>query len=168
MKKNFLIFVLFLMVQGINAQEINALRIGSVDMSDLKPGDLVRVPVYFDEITQAISLFQIYITFDHTVLEFVSTTNISDSFEDGWRDNITDSFFAAVFIDMKRSGKSSEQKGKLCELEFKYKGGETELLWGTETILEENVRVAGETKLVGVDKSDLSLKLVNGCICSSD
>jgi len=168
MKNVLLIIVLFVAMLGVDAQEICALRIGTIDNSDLKQGDIISVPVYIDEVTQTVTLFQMYITFDQTVLKYISTKNIKSSFKEGWRDNLTENFFAAVYIDVNRDGKISDQIGKLFELEFKYIGGETELLFGTVTEVVDNVRVAGEVQLIGLDESILPVKLVNGCVCSSE
>lgn len=168
MKNVLLVIGLIVAMLGVDAQEINALRIGTIDNSDLNPGDIISVPVYFDEVTQAVTLFQMYITFDQTVLKYVSTKNINASFEEGWRDNLTENFFAVVYIDINRNGKMSDQIGKLFELEFMYNGGETELLFGTVTKVEDNVRVTGETQLMGTNESILPIKLVNGCVCSTE
>ena len=54
MKK--LIFILSLMVAfySTNAQDVTTLRVGSVDSKNLQVGDVVEVPVFFDNLTEVL------------------------------------------------------------------------------------------------------------------
>lgn len=154
-------FIFFL----VDAQKISTLHIDKMNSSDFTPGDIVKVSVFIDELTDPVALIQMYIGFDEKVLQYKSTSYVNPVFKNGWKDNVTSLYFAAVFISVNSTGNIEEQMGKLCELEFIYKGGVTDLIWGTEEVIQNGVRITGDTRFFDSNSKDIVLSLIDGCVC---
>ena len=167
MKKTLLFVVAALFSILVQSQEMSVFSIDRVSTEGYNVGDIIDVPVYFDDLSQPIALFQIFFEFDHSVLEYVETKDINPAFDDGWRDNHTPDFYAVVFLDMNKKGKIEKQLGKVCTLSFKYLGGDTDIKWGTKDEFVEKVKKMGVTKYIAVYNSTPEVRLIDGCVCSN-
>jgi len=150
----------------LNAQELTTLRIGEIDVSGYNKGDKIVVPVYCDNLSDDIGALQLYITYDQSVLDYQKVSYIHPKIEEEWRDNNTENFWAAVWISMTRQTVFFNPGDKICELEFIYVGGQTDLVWGKENETIEGRIIKGETKIIDLNSQVFSLNLINGCVCN--
>lgn len=148
-------------------QKKTTLEIEKINSSTLKKGQHIEVKLYMNPVHVSYSSFQIYLHFNHDVLDYVSTQNIDPEFKEGWRDNITENFYAAVFVDFKQNGFTMNEKTLICEIEFVYKGGETVIKWGKESEKKDGALIKGETKFTDLKNNSLALELVDGCVCKT-
>lgn len=168
MKKLIIIFFISFIGLYINGQEALTLSIDKIDSKSLSKGDKVSVKIELDKTSFRLSSFQLYIKFDQVVLEYQETKQINSKFGGNWHDNIINDLYAALFVDLTQTGFEVSEKIVLCELEFIYLGGDTDLKFGTENQRVDEVLRNGETKFTDLSNNNMPLNLLDGCICNNE
>ena len=162
-----LVAVIIGLFYSLPAQDVTTFRIAEINSGNLQKGELIQVPLYIDNVSETLTSFLFFVEFDTAVLEYKRTTDIKEIFKKGWQENITEYFYAAIYMDMMKSGKKENQAGKFCTLEFLYKGGESTISWGKENIIENSIKKMGKTEAIGISNNNLNLKLIDGCVCKT-
>jgi hypothetical protein len=165
MKTILLILVFFISGYYVNAQEVLTLSIDKINSKTLSRGDTIPVRVYMEQNSFELSTFQLFFKYDANVIEYIKTNLVNKKFTENWHDNVIQDLFAAVYVDVNKSGFSATEKIAICELNFIYKGGETDLMFGKESVIEQEVRLNGETKFTTLTNANLPLNLIHGCVC---
>ncbi len=138
----------------------------SVEAADpVNPESIVNFQIKCDVIDDEVSTFQWFFQYDPEVLTPVDITNYHEDFPHyEWMNNLN--YEKDVIILTWLSTKATNQEMKtgevICELQFKYIGGETELKW----VVERDITKAKKKILTAMwtDKGvvyDLTLKNVS-------
>lgn len=182
MKKILLLcIVLTLFGKFTQSQTYSAtLSIGKVDVSALKPGVEVVVPVKL--VTKSggmIAGFQFFIEFDHSLLEWKGTyekplTGVKDfeknmPFSSEWLFNDNGNSMVAIWTDPKTTGVPMDNGNLFFSYIFTYKGGlkpgmESPLVWENESKIENNKVVKGVTEMYSEKLDYFILTKENGSI----
>jgi hypothetical protein len=162
--KYFGYILVFLSISAF-AQQVPTLEIARINSSELSIGDTVRVDLHIKSAGYELSSFQMFVMYNSDVLKLLFVDQINENFKSNWHDNKTELFYAAVFADMNRGGILLKEEELLCELVFIYKGGETNLEWGTEEIRRDGTLYEGKTIFTDLDNNDIDFTLINGCVC---
>jgi len=165
MKKFLIIISISLFSAASFSQQLN-LSIDEINSSDFKVGDTVFVNVNIEKFHIPISSFQVYLKFDQSVLKYIETRDVMELFEKSWRDNITESFYIALFIDLNKMEYIIENDDVLFQLAFIYQGGETDILWGRENKTKDGLKLNGQTKFLQINNDPIELNLKDGCVCN--
>lgn len=166
MRKFILVICVSLIGLYLSGQETVTLSIDKVDTQSLSKGDTVSVKIYLDQTSFVLSSFQMYMNYDPTVLKYNKTKQVNGHFAKNWHDNNNIGLYAGVYIDMARAGFKVSEKFIICEIEFIYQGGNTDLTFGTENEREGDVLKNGQTKLADLSNSTVPLNYISGCVCS--
>ena len=166
MKKLIIIFFISFIGLYINGQEALTLSIDKIDTKLLSKGDKVSVKIELDKTSFQLSSFQLYVKFDQAVLEYQKTKQVYSHFSDNWNDNVITDLYAALYIDLNRTGFEVLEKIVLCELEFIYLGGNSNLKFGAKEERVNEILRSGETIFTDFSNNNIPLNLLDGCICS--
>lgn len=167
MKKSITILILFFFGFYLNGQEVLTLSIDKINSKSLSKGDPISVNIELDKTSFLLSSFQMYMKYDPAVLKYQSTQYINEKFADNWHDNNNaGGLYAVLYVDMKQDGFEVPAKTILCELEFIYLGGSSDLKFGQEEIRENEIMKDGKTKFTDTSNSNMPLNLLDGCVCS--
>lgn len=150
----------------LSGQEVVTLSIDKIDAKTLSKGDVVSVNIHLDNSSFVLSSFQLYMKYDPDVLEYQKSKKVNGHLSDNWHDNDNNGLYAGLYIDMSRVGFKVSEKIIICEVEFVYLGGETDLLFGKENVREGDVLKNGLTKFTDLTNSNITLNLIEGCICN--
>jgi hypothetical protein len=183
MKKLIVVFSLLFVGIGLSvSQTYNAtLAIDEVNISDLKPGDEVIVPVRLVEKSGGKFIgFQLFVGFDHNVLSWkgtaenpvpgIKTLNPKISFQNSsWIFNDNGNQMAAIWTPPGFDGLEIGNGELLFEYIFTYLGGlnpgdESPLIWGDTFEMTEGRVTKGPTEMVSELVDNYVLKLINGSI----
>lgn len=164
MKKLFLNLIVVCFASLSWGQQLNV-SIDKINSNSLKVGDTVLINLNVEQYLQPISSFQIFFEFDQNVLDFVKTKNVNDLFSSQWRDNINENYFVGLYIDYNKVGLTIDNDDIICQLQFVYKGGDSDLSWSRSTDNKENSKVKGITKFLNSQNEPIDLNLIDGCVC---
>ncbi|MEZ5198945.1 MAG: T9SS type A sorting domain-containing protein [Bacteroidales bacterium] len=153
MKKLPLLLSLVILSSVLSAQYQATLRLSSTDASTLVPGDTVYVPVYCDDITPGALVFSIDagFGFDYSVLFWTGIYSINFGEIPDWLIGTNEwSGMVVLFVDPTFVGTTVSPGTQLCEIDFVYLGGETQLsLYETSGFWP-----------------DFETTLIDGCVCN--
>lgn len=166
MKKIVLAICISLIGFYLSGQEVVTLSIDKVDAKNLSKGDVVSVKIHLNQTSFVLSSFQLYMKYDPAVLKYQKTKKVNGYLSDNWHDNDNIGLYAGLYIDMTRVGFKVSENLIICEVEFVYLGGETDLLFGKENLIEGDVLKNGLTKFTDLTNSIITLNLVEGCVCN--
>lgn len=153
MKKLILLTVLVLVAATLPAKGSATLRLGSVDISEVSPGDTIVVPVFLDDITPGTQVMGLQIRFLLNGEVIMPSGAVETYFGTGWVHDFDYDYYSLIW------GNCSEllsipPGSKICGISFIYNGGQTNLTFdGSETIM------------VDADFEFMYLTLINGCVC---
>lgn len=165
MKKATILIIFVLMASMAWSQGKTVLSIKNVNTDKLKTGDHIAVQLFLESSEKRLSSFQMYLKYDQDVLTYKEIKNVNSLIKNSWFDNQTPNFIAALYFDNIQKGIHFEGKQLLCEVEFIYNGGETDIQWGTESKIVDGVMFMGITKFTNIEKTDIKPELINGCVC---
>ena len=168
MKKLIIIFFVSFLALYLNGQEVLTLSIDKIDSKTLSIGDKVSVKITLGKTTFKLSSFQLYVKYNADVLEYQKTKQVYSQFGSNWHDNIVNDLFAALYVDMNQTGFEVPEDIVICELEFIYLGGNTDLKFGTKEERVNKVLLNGETLFTDLSNNNVPLNLIDGCICSPE
>jgi hypothetical protein len=183
MKKLIVLSFLLSVCIGISISQTYkaTLSIDDVDISDLKPGDDVIVPIRFVEISGGKFLgFQLFVGFDHNILSWKGTAenplpgirslNPKMSFEvSSWIFNDNSNQMAGIWSPPGFDGLEFKGGELILEYIFTYKGGlqpgeVSPLIWGDTFEMTEGIVKKGPTEIVSEKLDNYVLTLINGSI----
>ena len=167
MKNIFINFLFIFTLASLATAQSISLKMGSVNLEKIEIGDKVSVPVYCQNIEGKVGTFQMYIEYDHDVLTYQKVNITNPDIKDNLKYNNTENFWASVWISFTRQTLDIIPGSKLFELVFVYNGGESQLKFGNESILENKRIVKGETLFVTLDGTGFLLNVENGCVCNN-
>ena len=166
------LFVLTILVCGITiygySQEVNILRVEKINTQNLTRGDIVTIGIYIDTYAEKIGALQLYLEYDRKVLDFAQDVNIHPEMASEWMSNDSEHFYASNWLTTEPKGVKFVEGDKLFDLEFKYLGGETDITWQTEQIVEDGKVVNGSTLMYNSSGELLPLTLMPGCVCATE
>lgn len=155
------------------------LTIGKIDISNLKPGDKVKIPLKMTNFTGGLVLgFQLFVGFDHEFLTWDGTLeNPSPGVEkfdknlpfrpDAWMFNDNASQIVSLWGDPELKGIALPETLIFCNLVFTYKGGlqsgmSSPLTWGDTYKDVDGLLVQGKTEMFDEKTNNYQLTLING------
>jgi len=166
MKKIVLAICISLIGFYLSGQEVVTLSIDKIDAKSLSEGDVVSIKIHLDKTSFVLSSFQLYMKYDPAVLKYQKTKQVNGHLSNNWHDNDNIGLFAGLFVDMNQVGFKVSENIIICEVEFVYLGGETDLIFGTENVREGDVLKNGLTKFTDLTNSNMPLNFLEGCLCN--
>jgi hypothetical protein len=170
-----------IVISAIAQNNSITVAVGDINVSGLKPGDDVSVPVKMVKKSGGkLAVFQIFIDFDHTLLSWKGTweapltgiKNIHKNMpyrEDAWLFNDNGSQMVAVWDDPNFTGIDVNDGDVLYEIMFTYKGGLTVgnsslFKWGDTYEDVDGKLLRGKTEFYDDSSNTFILNTINGSI----
>lgn len=182
-KKGFILLVMMLAFIVGRSQSLSkaTVTIDKVDISNINIGEEIVVPIrLIDKTDLKITGFQIFIEFDHNILNWKGTWENplpgikeihknTPYVESDWLFNDNSNQLVAIWSDPNFNGVDIGKNEIFFEIVFIYKGGlekdyESPLTWGDKYEQKEGIVVRGPTELYDEDLQKFDVTLINGAI----